>query len=125
MNTPNYKLTKRSCYFAYVAAASVFVMPPMLFATFREMYGISYTLLGTLVLVNFFTQLSTDLIFSFFTKYFNVKITARVMPLITSAGLLIYALVPHFAPDHAYTGLIIGTVVFSLRQVLARYSSAP
>lgn len=125
MNTPNYKLTKRSCYFAYVAAASVFVMPPMLFATFREMYGISYTLLGTLVLVNFFTQLSTDLVFSFFTKFFNVKITARVMPLITSAGLLIYALVPHFAPSHAYTGLVIGTIVFSIAAGLGEVLISP
>ena len=41
--------------------------------TFREMYNISYTLLGTLVLTNFCTQLTVDLIFSFFTKYFNIK----------------------------------------------------
>lgn len=125
MNTPNYKLTKRSCYFAYVAAASVFVMPPMLFATFHETYGISYTLLGTLVLINFFTQLSIDLIFSFFTKLFNVKLTARIMPLITSLGLLIYALVPHFAPEYAYTGLVIGTIVFSIAAGLGEVLISP
>ena len=125
MNTPNFKLTKYTCFYAYVAAASVFVMPPMLFATFREMYGISYTLLGTLVLVNFFTQLSIDLIFSFFTKYFNVKITARVMPLLTAAGLLIYALVPHFAPQYAYTGMVIGTIVFSVAAGLGEVLISP
>ena len=125
MKEPNYKLTKRSCYFSYVAAASVFVMPPMLFATFREMYGISYTLLGTLVLVNFVTQLSIDLIFSFFTKYFNVKITARVMPLLTATGLLIYALIPHFAPQYAYTGLVIGTVIFSVAAGLGEVLISP
>ena len=69
MSEPNYKITKASCYFSYVAMASVFCVPPMLFVTFHEMYGISYTLLGTLVLVNFCTQLAIDLIFSFFSRY--------------------------------------------------------
>ena len=53
----NYRRTKLTCYFTYLAMSSVFSLPPLLFATFREMYGISYTLLGTLVLVNFCTQL--------------------------------------------------------------------
>ncbi|MBQ2278799.1 MAG: MFS transporter, partial [Clostridia bacterium] len=66
----NFKRTKYSCYFAYLSMASVFSLPPLLFMTFHEMYGISYTLLGTLVVVNFCTQLTIDLIFSFFTKYF-------------------------------------------------------
>ena len=52
--------------------ASVFSLPPLLFATFKEMYNISYTLLGTLVFVNFCTQLGVDLVFSFFSKYFNI-----------------------------------------------------
>ena len=102
----NFKRTKMSCYFTYLAMASVFSLPPILFVTFREMYGVSYTLLGTLVLVNFITQLTIDLLFTFFTKYFNLKLTIRVMPLLTSVGLFIYALVPLLAPDHAYVGLV-------------------
>lgn len=65
MNSNHYKRTKISCYYTYLAMSSVFSLPPLLFITFREMYGISYTLLGTLVSVNFCTQLAVDLIFSF------------------------------------------------------------
>ena len=125
MSAPNYTRTKRACYFAYLAMSSVFSLPPLLFMTFREMYGISYTLLGTLVCINFCTQLSVDLIFSFFTKYFNVKTTVRVMPLLTSAGLLVYALVPLFAPSHAYLGLVIGTVLFSVAAGLCEVLLSP
>jgi MFS family permease len=78
------------------------------------MYGISYTLLGTLVLTNFCTQLAVDLIFTFFSKKFNVKVIVRLMPLMTALGLLIYALVPTFAPNMAYLGLLIGTIIFSI-----------
>ena len=69
----SYKRTKLACHASYFTMASVFSLPPLLFVTFRELYGISYTLLGTLVLTNFVTQLTIDLIFTAFTKYFTSK----------------------------------------------------
>lgn len=110
----NYTFTKRACYFTNIALSSVFSLPPILFLTFRHVYGISYTLLGTLVLINFITQLAIDLVFSFFSRFFNIHKTFRVMPLLTSLGLSVYALVPMFFPNHAYVGLVIGTVIFSV-----------
>lgn len=89
------------------------------------MYNISYTLLGTLVLINFCTQLVVDLILSFFTKYFDMHKTVTIMPLITSFGLLIYALVPTFFPQVAYLGLVIGTIVFSVSAGLCEVLISP
>ena len=63
-----FKRTRFACYISYFTNSSTFCVPPLLFVTFHEMYGISYTLLGTLVLANFCTQLTVDLIFSFFGK---------------------------------------------------------
>ena len=125
MAQPNYHRTRRACYFAYVAAASVFCLPPMLFVTFQETYGIPYTLLGTLVAVNFCTQLGIDLIFSFFSKHFNIKLTVRLMPLLTSLGMLIYALIPTLWPQHAYAGLLVGTVIFSVAAGLGEVLLSP
>lgn len=121
----NYKRTKLSCYFSYLSMASIFSLPPLLFNTFHENYGVSYTLLGTLVAVNFCTQLTIDLIFTFFTKYFNIKKTVTAMPLITSLGMLIYALVPWFFPKYAYIGLVIGTVIFSVSAGLSEVLLSP
>lgn len=121
----NYKRTKFACYFAYLAMASVFSLPPMLFTTFHEEFGVSHTLLGTLVLVNFCTQMTVDLIFTFFSKYFNVKATVRVMPLLTALGLSLYALIPHFFPQYAYVGLLVGTVVFSVAAGLSEVLLSP
>ncbi len=125
MTAPNFKRTKYACYYTYVAMSSIFSLPPLLFVTFREMYGISYTLLGTLVLVNFCTQLTIDLIFTFFTKYFNIHKTVKIMPLITSLGLFTYALVPMLFPDYAYVGLLIGTVIFSVSAGLCEVLLSP
>ncbi len=125
MKKTDYRRTKRTCYFANVAMSSVFSLPPLLFATFREQYGISYTLLGTLVLVNFCTQLGIDLIFSFFSRYFNIHKTIRLMPLVTAAGLCVYALIPMLFPEHAYTGLVAGTFLFSVAAGLGEVLVSP
>ena len=122
---PNYKRTRFACYSAYFTMSSIFCVPPLLFVTLRETYGISYTLLGTLVLTNFCTQMGIDLIFTFFTKYFNPQKTVRAMPLITAAGLLIYALVPSLFPDLAYLGLVIGTIIFSVSAGLSEVLLSP
>jgi MFS family permease len=121
----DYSLTKKSCYYTYLAMSSAFSLPPIMFVTFHEMYGIPYTLLGTLVLVNFITQLSIDLVFSFFSKYFNIKLTVRIMPIISSVGMFIYAAVPLLFPDHAYAGLITGTVIFSVAAGLSEVLLSP
>lgn len=125
MDKFNYKRTKLTCYFTSLAMSSVFSLPPLLFATFRELYGISYTLLGTLVLINFCTQLGIDLIFSFFSKHFNIHKTIRLMPLVTTAGLCLYALIPMLFPQYAYGGLIIGTVLFSVAAGLGEVLISP
>ncbi len=122
---PNFKKTKYTCYFTYVAMASVFCLPPMLFVTFREMYGVSYTLLGTLVLINFCTQLAIDLVFTFFTKYFNIHKTIRIMPLLTAVGMTVYALIPNLFPQYAYAGLVCGTVIFSVSAGLSEVLLSP
>jgi len=121
----NFKTTKMACYTAYFTMSSIFCLPPLLFVTFREMYGISWTQLGSLVLVNFFTQLIVDLIFTVFSKKFNVGLTLKIMPIITSAGLLIYAFFPLLLPDSAYAGLLVGTVIFSVSAGLSEVLLSP
>ena len=125
MNGKRFKRTKFACYSAYFTMSSIFSLPPLLFVTFHEMYGVSYTLLGTLVLTNFCTQLTVDLIFTLFTRYFNVGRVVRVMPLITSLGLAIYALSPVLFPNAVYVGLLIGTVIFSVSAGLSEVLLSP
>jgi MFS family permease len=125
MQKPNFKRTRFACYSAYFTMSSVFCVPPLLFVTFHELYGVSYTLLGTLVLTNFCTQLGVDLLFTLFSRHFNPHRIVRTMPLITSLGLLLYALIPALFPQAAYAGLLIGTVVFSISAGLSEVLLSP
>ena len=121
----DYRRTRFACFYTYLAMSSVYSLPPLLFVTFRELYGISYTLLGSLVAINFCTQLAVDFVFTFATKLFSIKTTLRVMPLLTSAGLFSYALIPMLFPQAAYVGLVIGTVIFSVAAGLCECLLSP
>ena len=109
-----FRRTRFACFYSYLATSSIFCLPPMLFVTFREQFGISYTLLGTLVLINFCTQLGVDLLLTFFGKYFNLHKALRGMPFLVTLGLGLYALIPALFPQAAYLGLVVGTLVFSV-----------
>lgn len=121
----NFKRTKLACYTAYFTMSSIFCVPPLLFMTFHNLYNISYTLLGTLVLTNFCTQMLVDLIFTLFSKKFNIQKVVRVMPCITSLGLFIYALIPQFFSQYAYIGLVVGTIIFSVSAGLSEVLLSP
>ena len=116
-----YNRTRFACFSAYFTMSSIFCVPPLLFVTFRELYGISYTLLGTLILTNFCTQLLVDLIFTVFSKRFDCKKIVRVTPLVTSLGLALYALLPTLFPNQAYIGLLIGTIVILIYTFLGGF----
>ena len=108
-----YIRTKAACYTTNISMAVTGNLSPLLFITFKDLYGISYSLLGLLVLINFFTQLTVDLIFSFFSQKFNIPRTVKFTPVLAVAGLMLYALAPVLFPTNVYIGLVLGTVVFS------------
>lgn len=121
----NVKRLKAACYTSNITMSVVGNMPPILLLTFRSMFGISYSLLGTLLLINFVTQLCVDLVFSFFSHRFNIPRTVRLMPLIGVVGLVLYAAIPTLAPGLAYPGLVLGTILFSGCSGLAEVLLSP
>ncbi|MDD5866014.1 MAG: MFS transporter, partial [bacterium] len=64
-----YKTTKTACYLTSITMSITANLSPLLFLTFKDMYNLSFTLLGFLVVINFSTQLLVDLVFTFFTKH--------------------------------------------------------
>lgn len=118
-------VTRLACYMSNASMAAVACISPLLFVTFHNLYGISYALLGSLVLINFCTQLCVDLVFSFYSHKFNIQMTVRIMPVLTVIGLVIYGMLPPLFPAQAYVFLVLGTVVFSAAAGLAEVLISP
>ncbi len=110
---------------ATMCMSIVSMLSPILFITLRNTYGLSYSLLGLLVLINFCTQLIIDIIFSLFSHKFNIEKTVKAIPAITAVGLFIYAVFPLLFPGFAYAGLVVGTVVFSASSGFAEVLTSP
>lgn len=122
----NTRRVKYACYISNVTMAAVGNLSPLLFLTFRQMYGISYTLLGALVAINFTTQLLVDLLFSLFSHRLNIPALIRTMPILAVVGFNVYALAPFvFTGSQVYIGLVVGTVVFSAASGLAEVLLSP
>ena len=100
-------------------------LSPVLFLTFRSLYGISYTLLGLLILINFVTQLIVDLIFSFFSPKFDIPKMVKMTPFIAVIGLGLYALAPILFSQNVYVGLVISTIIFSASSGFAEVLISP
>ncbi len=109
----NYKRLKWACYTSNITMSVVACFSAVLFMTFHELYDISYSLLGLLVLINFLTQLGIDLLLSFFPHKFDIEKSVKRIPVLATIGMLIYALWPMLFFDTAYIGLLIGTIIFS------------
>lgn len=125
MEKNKFKITKYACYMTGFTMSAVANISPLLFVTFRQLYGITYTMMGLLVVVNFATQLLIDLIFSFFTKYFNIEKTVKFTPLISAIGMVIYAVMPWLFPQQAYGWIVVGTVIASIGSGLAEVLMSP
>ncbi len=104
---------KLACYGSNITMSVVGNLSPLLFLTFRNLYGISFSLLGALVFINFFTQLLIDLIFSFFSHKFHIPTAVKLAPILAIIGFIVYALAPFLFPNAVYIGIALGTVVFS------------
>lgn len=109
----NEKRVRFACYTTNVSMSVVANLSPVLFITFHDLYQISYSLLGLLVFVNFLTQLSVDLMFSFFSHKINMEKAIKAIPPLTILGFLIYGGAPWLFFAEPYVGLVLGTVVFS------------
>ena len=82
-------------------------------------------MLGFLVLINFITQLSIDLVFTFFSDKFNIHKTVRITPFIVFLGLVLYAVLPRFFPEMAFLWIVTGTVIFSVSSGLSEVLLSP
>ncbi len=120
-----YSNAKKGCYLSGLSMAVAANLSPLLFVTFRNMYGLSYTMIGFLVVINFVTQLLIDLVFTFFTKHFNIHKTVKTMPVIVFIGLWIYGLLPKLFPELAFLWILLGTVIFSVSSGLCEVLVSP
>lgn len=113
MNNDDYKSTLHACYLGYISQALIVNLPPLLFVVFQERFGLSYTLLGSLVAIGFVTQLTVDALAIGFVERIGQRKSAVLALALAAVGMIAFAFLPDLLPS-PYVGLVLATVLFSI-----------
>ena len=105
--------TKIACYTGYITQAIIVNFAPLLFVTFNTEYGISLSLIGLMITVNFGVQLLVDLLSSKFVDKIGYRPCMVAAHLMACAGLLLLAFLPDILPVPA-AGLFIASAVYAV-----------
>jgi fucose permease len=118
------KAILRACYTGMFVQAMLVNLTPLLFVTLAGQFGLSFEQVGRLVLVNFASQMLTDLVSTAIVDRVSAKALAVVANVFAVIGLWIFALAPFRMAD-PYLGLMLGTVVFSIGSGLLEVIISP
>lgn len=113
MKDINYKSTLHACYLGYITQALIVNLPPLLFVVFRDKFGLSYTMLGSLVVVIFITQLIVDALAIKFVDKIGYRMSAIIAHLFAAVGMVALAFLPRLLPQ-PYVGLVIACSLFAI-----------
>ncbi len=113
MKKNDYKSTLHACYLGYITQALIVNLPPLLFVVFRDKFGLSYTMLGSLVVVIFITQLIVDALAIKFVDKIGYRVSAVAAHLFAAVGMVALAFLPGIMPS-PYIGLVIACLLFAV-----------
>ena len=105
--------TVAACYGGYVTQAIVNNFAPLLFLTFQREYGISLTLIGTMITVNFGIQLFIDCVSSRFVDKIGYRPCLVAAHVLAGAGLILLAVLPDVLPS-PIAGLFAASAVYAV-----------
>lgn len=110
-NEMTHKTTMLACEFGITTQAIVNNLAPILFVIFKDDYGISYTLIANLMLINFMIQLLTDALSIKIINALGYRKSGILAQISAAAGLLCLGVLPQILP--AYTALIISVPLYA------------
>ncbi len=109
----SYKSTVYCAYTGYITQAIVNIFAPLLFITFHDEFGISFSQITLITTLNFTTQLIVDLLSSRFVDRIGYRISIVSAHVFSALGLLGMAFLPSVLPS-AYAGLLISVVLYAV-----------
>ena len=116
-----YRHTLYASYLGYVTQAICNNLPPLLFVTFNERYGVTQGQLGLLVSINFAIQMLVDLLSARYVDRIGHRRAVVLAQGMSTAGLLLLGVLPYVL-ENAFIAILIpiaiGAVGGGLLEVL-------
>lgn len=111
----NYRATFRACCYGYITQAVVVNLAPLLFIIFQDRFGVTYAMLSKLILINFLSQMLTDMLSIKFVDRLGRRFCMIWAHFMAAAGLLGMGVLPLLLPQKAvYAGLLTSTILYAV-----------
>ena len=109
-----YRDTMHACYLGYVTQAINNNLAPLLFVVFQDQFHISLEMIGSLILMNFVTQIVVDLLAVRFVDRMGYRMAAALAHIASAAGLVLLAVLPHLLDGTPFVGLCIAAMTYAV-----------
>ncbi len=107
-----YKATRSACYFGCIVQAVIVNLAPLMFTVMQDRYDITLEMLGRLVLVNFITQMTVDILTVRYIDKIGYRAGVVTAQVLATLGFVMLAVLPQVMPS-PYVGLVIATIIYA------------
>ena len=105
-----YRHTLYASYLGYITQAICNNLPPLLFVTFNERFGVTLGQLGLLVSINFFIQIVVDLLAARYVDRIGHRRAVVLAQVFSTLGLLLLGVLPYLLPN-AFAAILIAVAM--------------
>ncbi len=109
----NFRHTMTACWIGYVTQALVNTLPPLLFLTFQETFGLPLSKITALITVNFMVQLMVDYLSAHLLDRIGYKRAIVGAHLLAAVGMIGMAVFPAVLPS-PFAGLLAAVIIYAL-----------
>lgn len=120
----SYTRTKISAYIGFFVQAIINNFLPILFVALQDTYSIGYEKLGRLIMVNFLTQLLTDVLTPKIVSLVGYRKAIIMSQGFAALGLSMISFMPSLLPD-PYIGMVVSIMVYAFASGLTEVLMSP
>jgi fucose permease len=119
-----YTSTKIACYTGYFVQAIINNLAPLFYVIFQEEFGINYTKISWLIMLNFITQLVVDIVSVKAIEKFGYRVSIVAAHIFSAAGLFLLGILPRMMDNH-YLGIVIPIITYAIGSGLIEVLVSP
>lgn len=124
MSKRTFKATKIACYTGYFVQAIINNLAPLLFVIFSERYSIGVGTIGSLILINFATQMAVDLLSVKIVDKIGFKKIVVFSHLFAFVGLLMLGILPEIT-SHKFLAIAFSLVISAIGSGMIEVTISP
>lgn len=122
--TKNYTSTKVACYTGYFVQAIINNLASLFYVIFQNEFGLSYSKISVLILINFVSQIVVDFSSVKIIKKLGYRTSIIFAHIFAATGLVLLGILPRTFGNH-YIGLIIPIIIYAIGSGLIEVLISP